>query len=102
MNKVKYEETLGEFDRLSVEFTKHKGKIVKFVVQYYSLIEGKYRDIMRIDNYHGSYPHIHKYYYKHKQFREQLSIANPNTAFNYAKRFIKNNAVIIKENFFNN
>jgi len=101
MNKVRYTETIGEFDRLSIEFTKHKGKILKFVVQFYSLIDGQYRDIMRIDNYHGTYPHIHKYYYKRKQFKEQLSIDNPNEAFNYAKKFIKNNAETIKENFFN-
>lgn len=93
---------MGEFDRLSIQFTREKGKIIRFVVQYYSLINGKYRDIMRIDNYHGSYPHIHKYYYKHRQFREQLSIIDPNQAFNFAKQFIKKNAEVIKQNFLNN
>lgn len=102
MNRVKYTETLGEFDRLSIEFTKKRGKIIRFSVQFYSLINGKSKDIMRIDNYHGSYPHIHKFYLKRPQFREILSITNTDEAFNHAKTHIKKNAESIKENFLNN
>jgi hypothetical protein len=103
MKIIKYTETLlGEFDLLNIEFIKEKAKIIRFSVHFYSLIDNQWRDIMRIDNYHRSYPHIHKYYYKHKQFKEPLNINDPSKAFNFAKKYIKENAEAIKENFLNN
>ena len=97
MKEKKWEQTLSSEDTLLIKFTQDKGKIIKFVVNYYSLINNRWRPIMRIDNCHG-YPHVHKYYLHKKAFKIVLS-TDPNKALPESKQQIVENFHKIKENF---
>jgi len=88
---------LTDKDKLRISFTKHKGKILKFVVQYYSLTGSRWRTIMRIDNSHG-FSHRHVYHLRKKELRVVLS-GDTNSAFTESKTYILKNFQRIKENY---
>lgn len=95
--KIEYIRLLTPEDKVRINFSKNRGKISKFIVQYYTKVEKRWRTVMRIDNCHG-YPHKHTYHLRKKEFVLLLSQDN-NTAFTEAQNFIKNNFKKIKENF---
>lgn len=96
---VSYTITLSENDKLKVEFKKKRGKIVFFIVQYYSLIGSRWRTIMRIDTCHN-YPHKHTYYLRRKQLNITLGTEEDNNkVFTESLKFVKKNFLKIKENF---
>lgn len=96
-NKIEYIRLLTTEDKIRIHFYKNRGKISKFIVQYYTKVEKRWRTVMRIDNCHG-YPHKHTHHLRKKEFVLLLSQDN-NTAFTEAQSFIKNNFKKIKENF---
>ncbi|KKS14687.1 MAG: hypothetical protein UU71_C0021G0010 [Parcubacteria group bacterium GW2011_GWB1_41_6] len=98
MKKVDYIQLLTDKDRVKIEFAQYRGKILKFVVQYYSLINSRWRTIIRIDNHHG-FPHMHIYHLHKKEFRIQLDNNDNNNAFTKSKEHIIRNFKKIKENF---
>jgi len=97
MQTKEYTQSLTDKDRLCITFTKHRGKILKFVVQYYSLTGSRWRTIMRIDNCHG-FPHRHVYHLRKKEYRTILDTDN-NSAFTESKGYIIRNFSKIKENY---
>ena len=97
MKKVEYPIRLTEEDRVRVLFLKDRGKIKHFVIQYYALINGRWRTIMRIDTCH-EFPHKHTYHLKTKEYKVNLS-GNFNIVFTESNNFIKRNFYKIKENF---
>ena len=90
-------EQLAEEDKLRTFFVQDRGKILKFAVQYYAKIGGKWPSIMRTDNYHGT-PHRHIFHLHSEELRVKLS-EDANVAFTQAKLEIKSNFKAIKENF---
>lgn len=98
MKTVSHTIFLSGEDKLKFEFTVNRGKISKFVVQYYAWIETRWRTIIRIDNCHGR-GHIHKYYLHTKEYWVLLGIEDNNKAFNQAKLLVKRNFLKFKENF---
>lgn len=88
MKKIDYIQLLTDEDRVKIKFTQHRGKILEFVIQYYSLINSRWRTIIRIDSHHG-FPHIHRYHLRKKEFRIPLGDDN-NEAFTKSKEHIIN------------
>jgi len=97
VKNVEYLHRLTLEDKVRVRFAKNRGRILKFVVQYYTKIKKRWLTVMRIDNCH-SYPHKHTYHLRKKEFVLVLSQDN-NIALTEAQNFIKNNFKKIKENF---
>lgn len=95
--EVDYIQLLTAEDKIRVRFTKKRGKITRFVVQYYSLINSRWRTITRVDTCHG-YPHKHVYHLKGKEYIIKLTGDN-NTVFTKALNDVKENYKRIKENF---
>ena len=89
---------LTEDDKLRIMFSRNRGKIIKFIVQYYARIDGRWRTIIRIDNCHGT-GHIHKYYLHKTEYWVKLGIDDNNKAFSEAKLLIKRDFQKFKENF---
>lgn len=97
VKRIEYIRLLTFEDKVRIHFSKNRGKISKFIVQYYTKVEKRWRTVMRIDNCHG-YPHKHTYHLRKSEFVLLLSQDN-NVAFTEAQNFIKNNFKKIKENF---
>lgn len=97
VKKIEYIRLLTSEDKVRINFSKNRGKISKFIVQYYTKVEKRWRTVMRIDNCHG-YPHKHTYHLRKKEFVLLLSQDN-NMAFTEAQNFIRTNFKKIKENF---
>lgn len=102
MKQVEYTQVLedesGE-DRIRISFTQHRGKILKFVVQYYSRIGSKWRTITRIDTCHGV-PHQHMYYMNGREYWMKLGSADYNKSFTELSDYVVKNFKKIKANFF--
>jgi len=92
-----YLRLLSEQDKVKIKFQTRNGKVVFFVVQYYALINGKWKTIMRADNCHG-FGHLHKYHLQNREFQVSLD-QDTAEAFNFAKRHIIENFSKIKENY---
>ena len=92
-----YIESLTDEDKLRIFFMQDHGKILKFSVQYYSKIGGKWYSIMRADNFHGM-PHYHVCHLHGEEYRVKL-LQDTNLAFTEAKIGIRDNFQAIKDNF---
>ena len=97
MKSVDYTQVLTEEDKIRISFIQNRGKVFKFIVQYYTLIKNKWRTVMRIDNCHD-YPHQHIYHLHGKEFVITLEKDN-NLAFTEAHKHIIKEFKKIKENF---
>ena len=97
MKTKDYTQLLTNKDKLRIFFVEDRGKIKEFVVQYYSLIDSRWRTIIRIDNHHG-YPHRHTYHLRRKEYRVVLN-KDANLAFTESKADIIKNFEKIKENY---
>jgi len=97
MEHKSYVQLLTDEDKLKIEFTQDRGVIIKFVVQYYSLMASRWRTVMRIDNCHG-FAHRHVYHLQNKEYKVPLN-KDANKAFTEAKAYIVKNLHVIKENF---
>ncbi len=98
MEKKDYTQFISDADKLRIRFTQDRGKILEFVVNYYALINGRWRQVMRVDNCHGSSPHQHTFHLHAEEYQVVLN-SSPNLAFTEAKRHIIRDMVKIKENF---
>lgn len=97
MKQVEYTQFLTDKDKLRISFVQDRGKVRKFIVQYYGLTRLRWRTIMRIDNCHG-YPHQHVYHLRAKEFLLPLEKDN-NSAFTEAQGYIVKEFRKIRENF---
>jgi hypothetical protein len=90
----------GGRDKIKIEFSKNRGKIQSFTVQYYALIHGHWRSIMRVDTCHG-YAHKHTFHIDGRQYITKLSDDKEdlNKIFTESSKFIVWNIKKIKENF---
>ena len=99
MKANNFDQFLTNEDKLHIEFTEDHGDISRFVVEYLSLIDLKWRSIMRIDNcHHGKRPHKHTFYSNGKETFIYLKMS-ANDAFTEAKRNITIKFRDIKENY---
>lgn len=99
MKKIEYSQKITDEDRLDVSFTQNKGKISKFSINYSSLINEEWHDILRIDNCHGK-SHQHTFHLFRAQFKFSLGEDN-NKVFTWAKEYIVKNRDKIKQNYIN-
>jgi len=53
VKQIKFTRTLTSEDYLDITLFYEKGKIIKFALNYRTVIKGKIRPIYRVDNYHG-------------------------------------------------
>ena len=97
MKSKDYTQYLTKEDKINVSFTQNRGKISNFSVNYSSLINGRWRHIMRVDNCHGQ-PHRHTYHLHRKEYRVILG-SNVNMLFTWAKKYIIKDYRKIKENY---
>ena len=97
MTHKTYIQYLTEEDRAHVSFKKERGRILEFSVNYSAKINGRWKEIFRVDNCHGQPPHMHRYYVHRKQFRLELG-SNPEDAFTSAKKYIVSDFEKIKQN----
>lgn len=97
MKIVDYTRFLTNEDKVRIHFKKNRGKIEKFIVQYFSLINGRWRSIIRVDTCHP-YPHIHTYHLQKKENVVRLE-GNNNELFTYHREFVIKNFRKIKDNF---
>ena len=91
---------LSEEDQIRTYFKKHRGKFIKFVIQYRAFISGKWLSVMRVDTCHG-YVHIHTFHLEKRQAVVRLSsdLEDNNQLFTKYKEYIIKNFKRIKENF---
>lgn len=97
MKEVEYYDRLTEKDKVRVTFRKHRGHIEHFVIQYYALVEGKWRTIMRIDTCHG-FTHKHSFHSNGKQYIIKLP-ENIDAVFTNFKKHVTQNFAMIKDNY---
>jgi len=97
MKEVDYIQLFTDEDKVRIYFKKRRGKIVRFIVQYFSLTGGRWRSIIRIDTCHD-YPHIHTYHLQRKENVIRLKGDN-NRLFTEYKEYIIKNFRKIKDNF---
>lgn len=97
MKSKNYTQPLTEEDKLNISFTENRGKISKFSVNYSSLINGRWRYILRVDNCH-EVVHKHTYHLHRKQYRVVLG-NNVNMLFTWSKKYIIENYQNIKANY---
>ncbi|MBI3231516.1 MAG: hypothetical protein HYZ51_00310 [Candidatus Doudnabacteria bacterium] len=86
MPDKEYTQFLCLEDKLTIRLVTKNGKVVFFVVQYYALINGRWKTIMRADNCHKT-GHIHTYHLQSKEFKLLLNKEN-SIAFNDAREHI--------------
>ena len=75
-------------DRLRVQATKIRGKIVSFVVQYEALIQGKWRAIVRYDTAHR-FAHKDILHPDRSVDKQPLNFPSLNLAFTFAIQDLK-------------
>ena len=97
MKEKDYPLRLTQVDKIRVLFKQNRGIIQHFVVQYYALINGSWRTIMRIDTCHG-YAHKHTFHAKDKEHVIRLP-GDLNDVFTESRSFILQNYLKIKENY---
>ena len=97
MTQKDYVQYLTEDDRIHVSFTKERGKILRFSVNYSTIVGQRWHHIFRIDNCHGT-PHLHRFYVQRQPFRIELGSEN-NQAFTDAKEYIVSSFQEIKANY---
>ena len=90
---------LTDEDKVRVYFLRKSGKITKFIIQYYALISGRWRTILRVDTCHGP-AHKHTYYLRRKQYLTPLP-GDLNQVFPETKKSIIENFAKMKDNFSN-
>ena len=100
MKDADYSYLIAEEDKIRIAFRKRHGRIEYFIVQYYALINNRWRSIMRFDTCHG-YAHQHTFHLRHKEYIVDLTKRGDslNTAFTTSIEHIKNNFKKIKENY---
>jgi len=82
---------------LHVSFSKHHGTFIRFSLDYSAKIDGRWREIFRIDNCHGR-PHINRYYLQRRQFKISLD-QDTNEAFTAGHEYIIRDFIKIRENY---
>ena len=75
-------------DRLRVNASKEKGRIVGFIVQNEAFIRGKWHPIVRYDSSHG-FAHKDIIHYNGETEKQPLNFANYNIAFTFAIQDLK-------------
>ena len=100
MKEVNYSYILTEEDKLRIAFQKKRGKIVYFIVQYYALIDSRWKSIMRFDTCHG-YAHQHIFHRRKKEYIIKLTEkdADLNVVFTQSSNHIRSEFKKIKENY---
>ncbi len=103
MKEVNYSYPITEEDKIRVSFRKRRGKIEHFSIQYFALINSRWRSIMRFDTCHG-YAHKHTFHLHKKEYIINLTSDgdNLNEVFTESKEHIKNNFEKIKSNYLRN
>ena len=99
MKTIYYIDQFTDEDRLRIRFTQHKNRILKFTIQYESLIDGYWHKIWRADKSHRSTPHIHRFHLHKKQFQVELDQKDIGRLFNELKRYIRKNYKKIRDNY---
>lgn len=100
MKNSRYRQLLTPLDKLDISFTKNRGKILQFAVNYSALINGRWRYVMRVDNCHDGVAHRHVYHLHKGPLRIVLGRDN-NVIFTESKKQIIKNFQKIKENYLN-
>lgn len=85
-------------DRLRVEALKEEGKILSFLVQYESYIEGKWRPIVRYDTAH-SFAHRDILHPDGSKSKQPLFFQSYNEAFTFAIQDLKLNWKIYESRY---
>lgn len=76
-------------DRLRVSALRQKGEVVRFVVKYETLINGKWRAIVRYDNSHG-FAHKDIIHSNGGVDKQPIHFQDINMAFTFAIQDLKN------------
>lgn len=97
MKEPDYVLLLTQEDKIRVAFRQNHGKIEHFIVQYYALMDGRWRTIMRIDTCH-SYAHKHTFHANNRQYVVRLP-GDLNIVFTESTNFVTKNFEKIKENY---
>lgn len=103
MKEADYSYPLTEEDKIRIAFRKKHGKIEYFIVQYFALINSRWRSIMRFDTCHG-YAHKHTFHLIRKEYIMNLTGPgdNLNEVFTQVSKYVKSDFQKIKSNFLRN
>src|ERR1035437_677680 len=100
MKEISYQKFLDEdeYERLRIKIHSEKGKLIDIVIQYESLINNKWKPIVRYDCSHGFF---HRDVMKPNGEKEKqlISITTLKDALNYAEQDIKDRWEFYKERF---
>lgn len=81
---------LSDSDRIRVKIYKSDGRVIEFVVQFESLIEGRWREIIRYDN-RDKPPHRDVYDVKGKRYKNEIPNVTPESLIPWCIKDIKEN-----------
>src|SRR3989344_2161445 len=99
MRETEYTKLLSEQDKLRVYFQKERGVIIKFILNYSSKVERRWKTILRIDTCHG-YPHKHTYHARKREIVVVLGEqSDKNAIFTQAQKEVTRHFQDIKENY---
>lgn len=94
-----YTNPLSEVDKIKIRFSKERGKITKFILQYSGKFDKKWKTILRIDTCHG-FPHMHTYHLQKREINVKLGESSDiNEIFTKYQAYIVKNFQKIRENF---
>ena len=86
-------------DRIRVRFTKERGRITEFVVQYESQVGDEWHPVIRYDTAHGI-PHTDVMKPDGTTEKRLLHLPNYNDALSYAEEDVKANWERYKDRYF--
>lgn len=96
---INYTRPLSEVDKIKICFSKEKGEITKFVIQYFGKFDRRWKTILRIDTCHN-FPHMHTYHLQKREIKVKLGKnSDINQIFTKYKAYIIKNFQKIRENF---
>ncbi len=85
-------------DRMVVSFLTDHQTVVKFSVQHETLIDGRWRKVVRYDNAHDG-PHRHTFHPDDSERRVVMAKSNDNDAFTMAQDDVKRNFKKLRERY---
>ena len=90
MVEKSYVQVVNGRNRIRVRFTKDRGRILDFVVQYETQVKGEWQAVIRYDTAHGR-PHTDVMRPDGNKEKRLLHFPNFNDAFAYAEEDVKTN-----------
>lgn len=96
MKEIRFK--LTQEDEIVRKHSVVRGEVVKFSIQYNALIDGRWRGVVRYDNFHGE-PHKHTFRYDGSERKSVIFGNNPSILFTKLLNTTKKDSRKIRERY---